>query len=68
MNGQGSILLTRECLLSKVQQRNPGVNKLNLESVHSLSFFGVSVEPLMKIMFSMIVVIMIARMLLATSD
>jgi len=32
VNGQGSILLTRECLLSKVQERNPGVNKLNLEN------------------------------------
>ena len=32
VNGRGSILLTRECLLSKVQERNPGVNKLNLEN------------------------------------
>jgi len=35
VNGQGSILLTRECFLSRVQERNPGVNKLNLENTLS---------------------------------
>ena len=32
VNGKGSVILTRECLLSKVQERNPGINKLNLEN------------------------------------
>ena len=32
VNGRGSVLLTRECLLSKVQERNPGIYKLNLEN------------------------------------
>lgn len=31
VNGIGSILLTKECLLSKIQQRNPTLNKKNLE-------------------------------------
>ena len=31
VNGKGSILLTEECLLSKVQQRNIGVNKIMYE-------------------------------------
>ncbi len=38
VNGQGSILLTRECLLSKIQQRNPGVSKSNLENALSKYF------------------------------
>ena len=38
VNGRGSILLTRECFLSKVQERNPGVNKLNLENTLSKYF------------------------------
>ena len=38
VNGQGSILLTRECLLSKIQERNAGVNKLNLENTLSKYF------------------------------
>ena len=33
VNGKGSILLTEECLLSKVQQRNNGVNKNMYERV-----------------------------------
>ena len=31
VNGKGSILLTKECLLSKVQERNPGITKSILE-------------------------------------
>jgi len=31
VNGIGSILLTKECLLSKIQQRNPTLNKTHLE-------------------------------------
>ena len=31
VNGKGSILLTQECLLSKVQERNPGITKSILE-------------------------------------
>jgi len=31
VNGQGSIILTKECLLSKVQERNPGLSKSKLE-------------------------------------
>jgi len=30
-NGQGSLLTTEECLLSEVQQRNPGVSRAQLE-------------------------------------
>jgi agmatine deiminase len=32
-NGQGTLLTTEECLLSEVQQRNPGVSRQQLESV-----------------------------------
>ena len=32
VNGQGSVILTRECLLSKVQERNPGISKSSLEN------------------------------------
>ena len=35
VNGKGSILLTEECLLSKVQQRNFGVNKTMYEKILS---------------------------------
>ena len=35
VNGNGSILLTKECLLSKVQQRNPGVKKIMYEKILS---------------------------------
>ena len=31
VNGKGSVLLTKECLLSKVQERNPGITKSLLE-------------------------------------
>jgi agmatine deiminase len=33
VNGRGSMLTTEECLLSKVQQRNPGLNRRDLEKV-----------------------------------
>ncbi len=32
INGKGTIILTKECLLSKVQERNPGITKLKLEN------------------------------------
>ena len=35
VNGKGSILLTKECLLSKVQERNPGITKKLLEKTLS---------------------------------
>lgn len=33
VNGKGTIITTRECLLSKVQQRNPGLKKKDIESI-----------------------------------
>jgi agmatine deiminase len=33
VNGQGSLLTTEECLLSKVQQRNPGMRRKDYEKV-----------------------------------
>ena len=33
VNGKGSILLTKECLLSKVQERNPGIKKKQYEDL-----------------------------------
>jgi len=33
VNGNGLLLTTKECLLSKVQQRNPKINKINLEKI-----------------------------------
>ena len=35
VNGKGSILLTKECFLSKVQQRNPKINKKMYEKILS---------------------------------
>jgi len=35
VNGKGSLLTTEECLLSKVQQRNPGMKKADYERVLS---------------------------------
>ena len=35
VNGNGSILLTKECLLSKTQERNPGMTKLMYEKILS---------------------------------
>jgi agmatine deiminase len=39
-NGQGVLLTTEECLLSEVQQRNPGVSRAQLEQVFS-DFLGI---------------------------
>jgi agmatine deiminase len=33
VNGKGTIITTKECLLSKVQQRNPGLKKKDIESI-----------------------------------
>jgi agmatine deiminase len=33
VNGQGTLITTEECLLSRVQQRNPGMNKRDYEKV-----------------------------------
>jgi agmatine deiminase len=33
VNGRGTILTTEECLLSKVQQRNPGMSRKNYEKI-----------------------------------
>ena len=33
VNGAGLLLTTEECLLSDVQQRNPGINREQLEQV-----------------------------------
>ncbi len=33
VNGDGCVLTTEECLLSKVQQRNPGLNKAAIETI-----------------------------------
>ena len=35
VNGAGALLTTEECLLSEVQQRNPGVSRAQLEQVFS---------------------------------
>ena len=40
VNGAGAMLTTEECLLSEVQQRNPGVDKQQLEAAFS-DFLGV---------------------------
>jgi agmatine deiminase len=39
-NGAGSLLTTEECLLSEVQQRNPGVSREQLEQVFA-EFLGI---------------------------
>jgi agmatine deiminase len=39
-NGAGALLTTEECLLSEVQQRNPGLDRAQLEQVFS-DFLGV---------------------------
>ena len=33
VNGQGTLITTEECLLSDVQQRNPGISRVQLEQV-----------------------------------
>jgi len=35
VNGRGSLLTTEECLLSRVQQRNPGMKKKDYEKIFS---------------------------------
>ena len=40
VNGRGTLLTTEECLLSKVQQRNPGVSREQLERVFA-DFLGI---------------------------
>ncbi len=40
VNGAGSLLTTEECLLSEVQQRNPGLTRAQLEQVFS-DFLGI---------------------------
>jgi agmatine deiminase len=39
-NGEGVLLTTEECLLSEVQQRNPGVSKVQMEQVFQ-KFLGI---------------------------
>jgi len=41
VNGQGTLLTTEECLLSKVQQRNPGMKRRDYERVFD-EYLGVS--------------------------
>jgi len=41
VNGQGKLLATQECLLSTVQQRNPGISRRALESAFR-KFLGVN--------------------------
>ena len=40
VNGQGLLLTTEECLLSPVQQRNPGLNRQDLEQLFA-EYLGV---------------------------
>ena len=40
VNGQGTLLTTEECLLSKTQQRNPGLTRQDYEGVFS-EFLGI---------------------------
>jgi agmatine deiminase len=41
VNGRGTLLTTEECLLSKVQQRNPGVKRRDYEKVFA-EYLGIS--------------------------
>lgn len=41
VNGRGTLLTTEECLLSDVQQRNPGLSRNDLEQVFA-EYFGIS--------------------------
>jgi agmatine deiminase len=41
VNGSGSLLTTEECLLSEVQQRNPGLNRAAIEKVFA-DYLGVT--------------------------
>jgi agmatine deiminase len=40
VNGQGSLLTTEECLLSKIQQRNPGMKRSAYENIFA-DFLGI---------------------------
>ena len=40
VNGQGTLLTTEECLLSKVQQRNPGMTRQDYENIFA-EFLGI---------------------------
>ncbi len=40
VNGQGLMLTTEECLLSKVQERNPGVSRKSLEKIF-MDYLGI---------------------------
>jgi agmatine deiminase len=40
VNGQGTLLTTEECLLSKIQERNPGLNRQDYEQVFA-DYLGV---------------------------
>lgn len=35
VNGQGTLITTKECLLGKIQQRNPGLSKIKIENTIS---------------------------------
>jgi agmatine deiminase len=41
VNGRGTLLTTEECLLSPVQQRNPGLDKADMEKIF-LNYLGVT--------------------------
>jgi agmatine deiminase len=41
VNGRGTMLTTEECLLSEVQQRNPGLSRADIETVFA-KYLGVS--------------------------
>ena len=41
VNGQGTLLTTEECLLSKVQQRNPGMTRQDYENIFQ-DYLGIS--------------------------
>ncbi len=41
VNGQGTLLTTEECLLSKIQERNPGMNRSDYEKVFA-EYLGVT--------------------------
>jgi len=41
VNGQGTLLTTEECLLSKIQERNPGMNRSDYEKVFA-DYLGIT--------------------------
>ena len=40
VNGKGVLITTEECLLSRIQQRNPGLKKLDYERLFH-DYFGI---------------------------